>query len=198
MPSFPAQHHKNDQGEEISQANRRFFDLAKKLQAIFRGGIPTPEEFGAIRNQMQHVLNINQVCPLVAITCVVRQSNLCCTALYCTALHCANFFAMFHGRTGWQNIAKRLHLRSWQLLHLTSHVAVLSNRLLHSCFTVLHYRLPAIHPACLQIQLTLESADHASECEVVYSCITQFQRGATLDDHCGVISKGVSLLLVPI
>jgi hypothetical protein len=54
--TFPpsAQHHRYDQGKEISHANRRFLDLAKKLQAIFRGGLPTPEQYSAVRNGMQH------------------------------------------------------------------------------------------------------------------------------------------------
>lgn len=44
----------------------------------------------------------------------------------------------------------------------------------------------------MQIQLTLEAADRAVNCEVLSSCITQFQRGATLDDQCGLITNGVS------
>lgn len=48
--------------EEISIANKWFFDLAKQMQNLFLGGAaPTAERYGRLRLQMQHVLNINQV-----------------------------------------------------------------------------------------------------------------------------------------
>lgn len=46
-----------------------------------------------------------------------------------------------------------------------------------------------------QIQLTLEAADKAFSSGVYDSCVTQFARGATLDDTCGAIINGVSMLV---
>lgn len=44
----------------------------------------------------------------------------------------------------------------------------------------------------MQIQLTLEAADKAFSSGVSEPCITQFARGATLEDTCGAIINGVS------
>lgn len=57
---------------KISVANSRFLQLAKNAQKLLRdaiasGGSVTPEAYGAIRIEMQQVLNINQVCWAVAI-----------------------------------------------------------------------------------------------------------------------------------
>lgn len=66
-PVFPSQHPRHDdeyKGEEVSNANKRFLELAKNLQDIFvDGASPTAQsvEYGRIRHLMQRVLNVNQV-----------------------------------------------------------------------------------------------------------------------------------------